>query len=40
MSAYDVNSPGWGNTAEGAWKPISKDDFIAGTFVWTGVDYK
>jgi beta-galactosidase len=40
MSAYDVNAPGWGNSAEAAWQPIATRDFISGTFVWTGFDYK
>ena len=40
MSAYDVNYPGWGNTAEAAWSAIAQRDFISGTFIWTGYDYK
>lgn len=40
VSAYDVNRPGWGATAEGAWKPIVERPFMAGAFVWTGFDYK
>jgi beta-galactosidase len=40
VSAYDVNRPGWGATAEGAWKPIADRPFMAGAFVWTGFDYK
>ena len=40
VSAYDVNKPSWGNTAEEAWKAIATRDWMAGTFVWTGFDYK
>ena len=40
VSAYDVNAPSWGNTAEDAWKPIAERPYIAGGFVWTGFDYK
>jgi len=40
VSAYDVNYPGWGATAEGAWQPIATRDFLSGCFVWTGFDYK
>jgi len=40
VSAYDVNHPGWGATAEAAWQPIASRDFMSGCFVWTGFDYK
>lgn len=40
MSAYDVNAPEWGNRAEEAWRPIAERPFMAGTFVWTGFDYR
>ena len=30
VSAYDVNKPGWGNTAEDAWCAIERRDFVAG----------
>jgi len=40
VSAYDLNAPPWGNTAEGGWKPIADRPFMAGGFVWTGFDYK
>jgi len=40
VSAYDVNYPGWGATAEGAWQPIAVRNFMSGSFVWTGFDYK
>jgi len=40
VSAYDVNSPGWGNTAEAAMQAIWENDYMSGDFVWTGFDYK
>ncbi len=40
VSAYDVNHPEWGMTAEGAWKVVAERDWMAGAFVWTGFDYK
>ena len=40
VSAYDVNAPGWAQTAEAAWQPIADRPFVAGGFVWTGFDYK
>lgn len=40
VSSYDVNSPGWGNTAEDAWCAIADRPFVAGGFYWTGFDYK
>lgn len=40
VSAYDVNKPGWGATAEWWWKYYMKRPFLAGAFVWTGFDYR
>ncbi|MBC8137289.1 MAG: DUF4982 domain-containing protein [Fibrella sp.] len=40
VSAYDVNAPPWGATAEAAWTPIAQREWRAGAFVWTGFDYK
>src|SRR5207253_11242546 len=40
VSAYDLNHPGWGATAEDGWRPIAERPFMAGAFVWTGFDYK
>lgn len=40
VSAYDVNAPSWGATAEEAWKAVATRDWMAGAFVWTGFDYK
>jgi len=40
VNAYDVNAPGWAQTAEAAWQPIADRPYVAGGFVWTGFDYK
>jgi beta-galactosidase len=40
VSAYDLNHPSWGASAEDAWCAIGKAEFMAGGFVWTGFDYK
>ncbi len=40
MSAYDVNFPAWGASAEGWWKICAQREFLGGGFVWTGVDYR
>ena len=40
VSAYDLNKPEWGATAERAWKPVAERPWMAGAFVWTGFDYK
>ena len=40
VSAYDLNAPSWGATAEKAWKAIAERPWMAGAFVWTGFDYK
>jgi beta-galactosidase len=38
-SAYDQTYAYWGTTHEANWKTIKKQDFMAGTFIWTGFDY-
>jgi len=38
-SSYDDYAAGWGQTAEASWVDTKKRDFIAGEFIWTGVDY-
>lgn len=38
-TAYDTHSVSWGQRARAAWLPVIKNDFISGTFVWTGFDY-
>jgi len=40
VSAYDVNQPGWGETAEEWWKFYATRDWAAGGFAWTGFDYR
>ena len=40
VSAYDINKPRWGNTAEEWWKFYAERDWLAGGFVWTGFDYR
>jgi beta-galactosidase len=40
VSAYDVNFPRWGATAEVWWKIYAGRRFLAGGFVWTGFDYR
>ena len=37
---YDVEPAGWGETHRAAWKAIAEREFVAGTFVWTGFDYR
>ncbi|SEO67402.1 beta-galactosidase [Flavobacterium sp. CF108] len=39
VSAYDQVKSYWGATHEENWKTIKKQDFMAGTFIWTGFDY-
>jgi beta-galactosidase len=40
MSSYDVSEPGWGATAEGWWSFFADREWLAGSFVWTGFDYR
>ena len=35
-----VNWPFWGQAAEPSWKTVAANDYLAGTFVWTGFDYR
>jgi beta-galactosidase len=37
--AFDQVKSYWGATHEENWKTIKKQDFMAGTFIWTGFDY-
>ena len=39
-SAYDVEAPKWGQTAEQWWPQCNQTPYIAGGFVWTGFDYR
>ncbi|MGH7590157.1 MAG: beta-galactosidase GalA, partial [Gemmatimonadales bacterium] len=40
ISAYDVNKPSYGATAEEWWSYFAVREFLAGGFVWTGFDYR
>jgi beta-galactosidase len=40
VSAYDVNKPAWGATAETWWTAYDSRPWVAGGFVWTGFDYR
>jgi len=40
VSAYDVNTPPWAQTAENAWRPVAEAPYVAGSFCWTGFDYR
>lgn len=39
VSAYDKVAAYWGTTHEHAWRAVKSRPFIAGTFVWTAIDY-
>jgi beta-galactosidase len=38
--SYDDQRAPWGETHRDAWKQIAERPFVAGTFVWTGFDYR
>jgi len=38
-SSYDDSVVGWGQRAEDSWRDVNTRDFIAGEFIWTGIDY-
>jgi beta-galactosidase len=40
LSAYDLNCPRWGETAEEWWKFYAAREWLAGGFAWTGFDYR
>jgi len=40
FASYDDERSSWGNTHREAWKAIAQRPFIAGGFVWTGIDYR
>jgi len=39
VSAYDHVFAYWGATHEQSWNAVKKNEFIAGTFVWSGFDF-
>lgn len=32
--------PFWGQASEASWKAVGQHDYLAGTFIWTGFDYR
>ena len=40
VSAYDINQPGWGETAEEWWTFYGTREWECGGFAWTGFDYR
>ncbi|MDR7299286.1 beta-galactosidase [Pelomonas aquatica] len=40
FGSYDDEPSSWGNTHRQAWKAIGQRPFIAGSFIWTGIDYR
>jgi beta-galactosidase len=40
VASYDDVPSSWGNTHRQAWKAIATRPFVAGSFVWTGFDYR
>jgi beta-galactosidase len=40
LSAYDVNYPGYTLPLEDCWKAFGERAFVAGSFGWTGFDYR
>ncbi len=39
-SAYNNGLTPWGSTIDATWKACADRDFMAGTFLWTGFDYR
>lgn len=37
--AYDHDVPGWGSSAEKCMRYMDQRKFVAGDFIWTGIDY-
>lgn len=40
FDSYDRERANWGNTVRESWKTINTRDYVMGTFVWTGFDYR
>ncbi|MFZ0826181.1 MAG: beta-galactosidase GalA [Verrucomicrobiia bacterium] len=40
LTAYDVNKPDWGVTAEESWSHYAPRTYVGGLFQWTGFDYR
>jgi beta-galactosidase len=39
QSSYDDAWAGWGASAEASWSNVNTRAFVAGEFIWTGIDY-
>ena len=39
VTLYDRNSAGWSDIADVEFERMERDRFVAGEFVWTGIDY-
>lgn len=40
LASYDEEPSSWGNTHRQAWRAIAERPFVAGSFIWTGLDYR
>ncbi|MFL6698745.1 MAG: beta-galactosidase GalA [Vitreoscilla sp.] len=40
LDGYDDQPSSWGSTHRDAWRAIAERRFIAGSFLWTGIDYR
>ena len=40
LASYDDEPSSWGNTHRKAWQAIAERPFMAGSFIWTGIDYR
>jgi beta-galactosidase len=40
FASYDEEKAFWGQTARHTWREVSRRPFVAGLFVWTGLDYR
>ena len=40
FGSFDTDFASWGNSARDAWKAVAEKAYVAGTFVWTGFDYR
>ena len=38
-TSYDSNVAGWGASSEKSWTDVNTRDWVAGEFIWTGIDY-
>ena len=40
FNSFDTEKASWGNTVRESWKTIHTNNYLMGTFVWTGFDYR